>query len=294
MSTRNIIKLLFDNFFAIKLIFGIVVSGFLGSNVLESLNILATYRYSAYFGIRFPLEGIPYLQDAVSYGGFILTVLVALSFVFINYLLEFLTFLSRGNSRTSHNFFETIWYQITKNKKYPKNLDDLINKSSTKKSLLIIFTSSTIFGISLFTLGKITESESPNIFALIGFTYTLVISLIQWKKQLTWIFTSFGVLAILFITISLAFNPLYYAKFLRLYGYGGGIPVYLTLDNQKTNQFGNVEDYLVLRTSESYMIFNKTMMTIKELKQKEYSIIYPINSKDDFFLPSTEKIKPGS
>ena len=61
-------KFLFDNFSAIKLIFGVIISGFLESNALESLNTLARYRYSVYYGIRFPLEEIPYSQDVVSYG----------------------------------------------------------------------------------------------------------------------------------------------------------------------------------------------------------------------------------
>ena len=65
-------KRILENAVPLKLAVGAILGIVTGPGLLGFLSEYATYRYSLYYGLRPPLEGIPYLRAAVTLGSFVL------------------------------------------------------------------------------------------------------------------------------------------------------------------------------------------------------------------------------
>ncbi|MFJ1256627.1 hypothetical protein [Cupriavidus sp. CuC1] len=94
------------------------------------------------------------------------------------------------------------------------------------------------------------------------FSFVLISCLI-WKS-LIWLYATIGaVTAAVVRAVFLMFNAPIYAEFLRIVGYGGGIPVKIS-ERIESEKKTFIEGYLLLRTTDSFLLYNKNTNLISE------------------------------
>ena len=235
------------------------------------------------------LEGIPYLRDAVAYSTVALTVIVAVSFAISTFILRCSRNFIINKPKAHRSSEKNVICSQSKHDKNAKEINSLMKKVFVKNRFTSIVLPPAIFGFVLLLWLKTQEVQEAEKFALFGFIYTLMASLIVWKDKLIWFFAVIVTIATLLISVGTAFNPPYYAAFLRLCKYGGGFPITIAVADDANVKTTNLPVYLVLRTPESYIVYNKELEQIEEYQVKNYSISYTVNSSNNYHLPIAKK-----
>ena len=271
--------------FPLKLFFSLIVSGFLSSNFLVYLSKLATYNYSRYYRIRFPLEGIPHLEDAILYGGFLLTFIMAISFAYTVFM-----------STKVRQSYLSVQQKIKEN--IEKYYDFIDYKETIKLRKILMFEKyptkvrvSAFILISLFTflLLYISSGQERSLTQLLiiycFFLFCFLNSLIIPNKKSIWVNAATSTLIIFFCAVGVIFHPPTYARILRFCRYGGGFPVTLIVNINENNGTQEYNGSLLFRTPDSYIFYDTKDKQIKEFRINDSIMTYPFNSFEKYYLP---------
>ncbi|GAA0829045.1 hypothetical protein GCM10009080_03130 [Cupriavidus pauculus] len=76
-------------------------------------------------------------------------------------------------------------------------------------------------------------------------------------------YATMGAVTTVVATVVLMFNAPVYAEFLRLVGYGGGIPIQIS-EKMEGDTRSLIHGYLMLRTTDSLLLYNSNTNLISE------------------------------
>jgi len=211
--------------FPIKILVTALVSSLGGGTYVAFVAEFASYVYALNLGFRPPFEGIPYLRVAV----IVLAAALSLSFAFYSILVSYVSKL-------------------------------IIQRSaiSDYKKKLLVFVVSSILVVATITIGSIyfSRQDYPQLMAIIAAFLGGLLPIFENKiksKTFSYVIIACIGLIILLAPLSL-YNSWVYAKFLRVLGYGGGIPVDVAVvSGDKVIEF---QGSLLLRTTDSVFVYN--------------------------------------
>ncbi|RMM41901.1 hypothetical protein ALQ77_03195 [Pseudomonas corrugata] len=273
----------------IKLIIGALLGALGGSSILGLLSEYATYFYAISYGVRPPIEGIPYLKASVT--------LINLAFLISGSLIYCLTILAFKIFAKLNNWTSYL-VKWRPNSRIPRLLmtfnPDLSEYFKNKPWWLgwaaAIATGTIIYSIFFIiaypqNLTKIRPDIlniaiiSYSIFAAFAFITLIRPSTIKWIALIT--------TAIYFSAwVVFLFNPNYYSNLLRLVGYGGGIPVTIELIDS-TSSKNNLDKklYLIIRSTEAFILLNDSTNQFIEIPKNQIKMIKHDTGGLDYLLP---------
>jgi hypothetical protein len=242
-----------------RILLSVLMVFFAGPGLIGVLSEYATYSYALSEHVRPPVEGIPYLTATVVALSFLITLLVSFTFLICRAILGYfvggmilsidsylgmpLRLLDKlkkvvpdyDGNRSLENMFISM-------EKLPKLISAVPVKTLLPLSLAV---SAILFSIVLWYSRK---EGDPNAFsnALAISIYVFILLLSLWRRFIVVAVSFVAAIAFYVLIISLMFNSNYYATFLKLTGFGGGVEVSVTLNDGKQFQ----EMKLLLRSSE--------------------------------------------
>lgn len=269
---------------SIKLMLGAVLTLLAGPGFLGYISDYATYYYAYCMGVRTPLEGVPYIKAAVTAASVFLLVvssmIFALSIFVVNSSLNWM----KKYFDTSDPIFERIAehlhlpYKSTPN--YETTVQSVRSQEAWVKSLFIVtisllftliiasaeyFVSHHSSGPSLVKFVKIACQFFPIFVYACAVLASLLFPGFLWKLAFS-LASSFIVLSMV-----LMFQSNFYALFLQIIGYGGGIPISLTCKNDASRSDICIgEKSLILRTNETLILLDKDRGVIFEVPKDEF------------------------
>jgi hypothetical protein len=250
------------------------------------LGVLAEYGaywYAYHYGIRPPLEGIPYIGLAVAGLTFAVLVGAALAFAVIYVSAEILLLVIhlqlKQGERTLTFVKRFVPDSLRESLEEAETLVDFHNVirslSLGRIVLLALVLGAFVGGVVAVVLWR--ASEFNLIPALIAGLLTGVIILLEWNRLVgVWLAIA-AVGALLIVGPLLVFNVEWYGAALRELGYGGGVPVTVVLapsDNEANEQrpaeskdraSRKIRGALMLRTTEALILFDTTERIIREV-----------------------------
>lgn len=251
-----------------RLLLGAVLGTLGGSTFLGFLNTYAVYWYAYSYGCRVPVEGVPYLNLAVSMLSLALIASVLMS-----------AYLVYGVLALIRHTFNTIDYSLI-----------LEGKSFTRTMLgvvpYLLLLTMLLGGWMLFTAGwwlpptwTAVLVHTPNLRLMTAIMAIACGVSAAKRRWFQWymVGVTLGMIALI---AGQLFHPTDYARMLRAARYGGGVIITVTRgpEHQKTNLF------LFLITSENLIAFDDTQGVFVEIPRKDVELMeYPI--RKDFVLP---------
>ncbi|MDO8033597.1 hypothetical protein O3297_09230 [Janthinobacterium sp. SUN128] len=259
------------------------VLGILGSaGLLGFLSDYATYFYAYDMGIRPPLEGVPYLKATVTFASLFLLLSGAILFslVVASFKLIYISFISIDKYALNINKLllpapaALILHGMSSIEmihRLPRNAKFILILVTTI-TVAVAFILSTLTGESFKEFPPYTKNQ---VVAALSIITVLSTTMIAFPSSTWWISISITVVYFLFC-ISILFNPDQYAHFLRVAGYGGGIPVELQSNEDYLQRKISSEPIsLILRTNDTFIIFNQKEKKFIEIpREKIISISY--------------------
>jgi hypothetical protein len=262
--------------------------GVLGSaGLLGYLTEYATYNYAIHYGIRPPLEGIPYLRPAVAFGSLFLFFSGALLFAGFTALLQSVAWHVDGLPQYIFRLISRFFGPTYK-------MDDLgafvsySRQQATWKLAIVCAVAAAL----VIALKDDLYSQDVHIHMLgLSFKFFLNFSLffaIVKPKSIWW--SSIILVLVYFVTcVYLMFTPTNYSEFLRMLGYGGGLSVQIELrDQNKQDNMPITPLQLMLRTSEAVILYDKQQGKFIEIPRDQiYRISHNIGGMHNlpFLLP---------
>lgn len=258
----------------LKLVLSAVLGVLGGAGLLGYLSEYATYNYAIYYGIRPPLEGIPYLRPAVAFGSLFLLSSGALVFFGITMALRSiawyfdvlpklsalpLRFLGRDAKRSELH----IGRWLTQLRSRP--LWQLVAASLTFATLGVM----ALLALDHYRGTPKSNAELPKaiVFVLV---YLFAVGMAVLRPSSAW-WTAILVTVAYFATcVYLLFSPQKYSDFLRILGYGGGLTVRIEVANSHTDSaIERSPQQLMLRTNEAFILYDRKTSTFSEIPKEE-------------------------
>lgn len=233
----------------IKIVVGAIFGVIAGPGLITYLSEYATYFYAINLGIRPPLEGIPYLSATVAFLSLILAVTAAMIFIITRLSLAFVSAQLIDFVRMVAVIFDEGFEEYKeKGGRFVKwltlsdSLEKIRNLSFLRVLVLIIF----VFVIFYLLFGVlIYEKEKEGNAATWFFSaYTSIAILTLWRKWFTYLVGVLAAISFYVFSWQVLFDFENQEKFLRVIGYGGGIPIRVELQKE-----GNEKINLYLRTT---------------------------------------------
>jgi hypothetical protein len=259
LSTVEKWKTLIPWSLSLKLVLSSLAGVLGGAGLLGYLSEYATYSYAIHFGIRPPLEGIPYLRAAVAFGSLFLLLSAALIFAATTFILRsfawYLGVIPRialipvrvlgGITHETERHFGDSLHRLRARPLWQLMIVSLV------MALIIV-----VLMIFTFEHGspKNAVSDSPALllfFALFAFAANLA----AFRPRLIWSITVVAVVGYLLVCVYFLFTPVKYSEFLRVLGYGGGLTISVEL-RQSGHPALNENLHLMLRTNDALILYD--------------------------------------
>jgi len=278
----------------------LVLSAFLGvlggAGLLGYLSEYATYNYAIQYGIRPPLEGIPYLRPAVAFGSIFLLFTGALVFVIVAGFCKTLAWYV--------DLIPQVFVVVSRIFKQPVPKSQLkfgrlfALARAQSNTLVVIFSSSlatfalvvawvVIYFFDLKNVdGEKVEFNLPIAIFLFFYVFLAMLAMLR-PKLVYWISIIFTVLYFVFC-IYLIFSPVKYSELLRVLGYGGGYSVNVQLREEGSEKKPLQKYQLMLRTNEAFIFYDSIKSEIIEIPRDQVrSIVHGVGgmSKLQSVLP---------
>lgn len=254
----------------LKLLVSALLGVFGGAGLLGFISEYATYNYAIYFGIRPPLEGIPYLRAAVAFASLFLLLSGAVVFAVIVFSLR-----------------SFAWYidAIPRLFTFPLRLCGRDAKSSERRHgealaalrarpLWQLVLGSLLLAVLMFAghpnlvtgRSEFDESMLKGVLAVQTFIVVLAVA----RPPSIWWNAIVVTVAYFATCIYLLFSPLKYSELLRILGYGGGLSVRLELrDTSASRDFDPDLHQLMLRTNEAVILYDRNRATFSEIPREQ-------------------------
>ena len=231
-----------------------------GSTFIAFINKYAVYNYMLAYGARLPLEGVQFLDVAVSVMSF-LVVFASLLSLFFAY--GFMSFLANA----LHKFFS---YFSLKRKAVAILSNMIVSVFAAVISSLIsaLDLFAEIFGFEVTVKNDILVPTDIQSIFLFSFVIIGVISLLVYKRAIKYFSICLTIGSFVFISISL-FDANKYSTFLSEIQYGGGVPVKVILKD-KSEINGN----LIISTRESMILWKSKSQEYVDVSKSELNSYY--------------------
>ena len=258
----------------VKLVLGAVLGPLGAAGLLAYLSEYATYSYAIYIGIRPPLEGIPYLSATVAFGSLFLllsgALVFALAFFLLRGIIGYIHTVLRISSRISSRIFSHGQYRL-------RSEDEVLSDLRSAPLVVVVGVSAvvgTTFGGSVYVVNLVTAEMSAVVVAVAAVSvgvFSFVSSISVLRPRLIWWFGGLFTALYFSTSITLLFVPGQYSAFLRLVGYGGGLPVVIELLNEPstTSETSAGRFYLMLRTTEAFILFDSDQNSFVEIPRNQ-------------------------
>ncbi|MEZ9861533.1 hypothetical protein AB4381_24200 [Vibrio splendidus] len=254
---KEIADFIFKQNFIIRNIIIAIIGSLGGATYLSKLSEAASYFYAWNSGFRVPAEGVPYLALTVFGLSFSLMLLAILVFV-ATYLF---------GQAMSHYSESNILMRVS-----TKIFHIGIRNSNTLTVVASAITASSIVAIGFFVAPYFYSNitTTPYISVPLSFLGTFITFIVLWRKGALKIVAAFLALIFVFGAPWVMFSPTAYSALLNNLGYGGGIVVEVSGDNN----YSNVQ--LLLRTSNSLILQDNASNNVIEVPlNKVNEITYP-------------------
>ena len=264
----------------LKLIISALLGALGGASLLGYLSEYATYSYAIFYGFRPPLEGIPYLKATVTLGSLALLATGAAVFVLSILLVKALLW--------SLEWF-LLGFGIVKNRlptqvaKSAIDFGHVVKRLRERPMWQVILAATTIsifFGLLAYgealLLNRIPQPEPlpPLQFAVALATYGFIVTLAISRAAAGWWLAAISTLIYFVVWAIILFSPTKYSQFLRMVGYGGGIPVTLELSGIEQNKKIQPERYyLMIRTTDALIVFDAAENSFVEFSRGQVTRI---------------------
>lgn len=231
-----------------------IIASLSGSSYIAFLSEYATYIYAWDMGFRVPAEGVPYLASSIGAISFLIIILSLLVF-----LLMILIGIGIPKMFKDGHFFD--------------DEDDLppFTKEMFFNMLFFILLIGAMLGIAIHLIfNDWTFSFKEALLSILYWQMIFAAFITIMYKKSTLIFFS-ALVALIFAISSpiMLFNTKTYGTLIKELGYGGKLPIVVTLENNSTSL-----SYLYLRTGSSIFLSedNKTIIEypISEIKSIQY------------------------
>lgn len=244
----------------------------------------AAYRYALYYGIRPPLEGIPYLRVAITSLTVGVLLLAALIFTLIKLVCYSLLSWCNNwvvNTKWSIHIARRLVPNQASEKELSNYTDAMIEayrKLPFWKALLLALGLSTFISIPaiIFSLIGIDDwdwSTLPLILVCVFIT-----ALLFWKEQVSIWLSFIGVTATIIIIPMSLFSVTIYGNLLQILGYGGGLPVTVIVAEETSNieKKTRIDGALMLRTTSVLILFESKKKRVLEIPLEKVLLMeYP-------------------
>jgi len=238
-----------------KIFFAAVAGAIAGPGFLAFLSEYAAYQYALTVGVRPPLEGIPYLSATVALVSLILALLASLVFLITRWFFALVgAMLIDTIERISAVLDQGLQDYRNKGGKFFKKFSvteaiSSINKLSFfQVSGLAASLSLVIWLVIIKTSGfGVFHNVKSTAFAFVFYTSIAIFSL--WHRAFAWFVAVLVVILFYFFSITALFDTDRHAFFLKVIGYGGGIPIIVEYEGDRSQEKLN----LAIRTTTSLM-----------------------------------------
>lgn len=280
----------------IKLILSAILGVLGGAGLLGYLSEYATYNYAIQYGIRPPLEGIPYLRPAVAFGSIFLLLTGALVFVVVTSIFKAFVWYIDAVPQLPSLAAGLFKVDISGS---DLHLGRLVASLRAQSNAMVVITSVTFSSIIValawvflhYFDAKTASGDSIEFSFGLGFflfVYAIVMVLVIVRPNVTyWVSVVFTVLYFIFC-IYLIFSPIKYSELLRVLGYGGGFSVSVEL-REKGLERAPLQHYqLMLRTNDFFIFYDSVKREMIEIPRDQVrSIIHGVGgmSRLDSLLP---------
>ena len=175
-------------------------------------------------------------------------------------------------------------------KKISKILSDFLvicYRNINIRTFLFFFITLFLIINSLILIESPTKNIRTDFYFLIIFNIFYILPIIlSWRPNLVWWLSIFLTICFSISIIITIFTPSYYANFLRATHFGGGIKIELTNSFKKSESSNDkISGYLLLRTKNSYFIFDNDKGIIIEIPSKKFNYIL-YSSLQEYKLPT--------
>jgi len=259
--------------FVISALLGVIGS----AGLLGFLSEYATYSYAIYYGMRPPLEGIPYLRPAVAFGFLFLVLSAALLFFAIFFALRLVVWYPDA-IRVQLNKIEKVFgiggrLQST-------FLGYLLNRIRTAPAWAVFLGSVMLSAliVIVFALSRsdsqavLNRTESVQVLVVV-FLYILALFMAVVRPSTIWWTSAVVVGSYLLMCIFLLFTPVRYSELLRTLGYGGGLTVIVEL-REAGETTSNEPLQLMLRTNEAIILHDPSNRRFVEIPREQVRRIF--------------------
>jgi hypothetical protein len=211
-----------------------LIGAFAGASVIHFFNTYALYFHAYYQGFRVPVEGVEYLDLAISLVSFIFILISLGSSIILYFILKRIS-----------TFFYNDWIRRVGDDKSSQRL----NKIFGKLQFIILI------GLNIFIIWNGVLTEAIPYIIIINFILVILflgMHFIQKDSSIKTIVLVITLVAIIAFTISLFYQP-FYKKFLERIQYGGEISIeieYRKADNTESN----IKGLLLMRTNKGIIL----------------------------------------
>jgi hypothetical protein len=263
-----------------KLVLSSLLGMFGGAGLLGYLSEYATYNYAIYFGIRPPLEGIPYLRPAVAFGSLFLLLSGAVVFVGIVFVLRFFAWYIDAIPRLSTLPLRLLGRDTQRHERHYGQLLTLIRARPPWQQILgcLLFAALMAALMHTFVLTMVYQLRAISPHIATSFLYFFAIGLAVVKPASTWWTAIVVTISYFVVCIYLLFSPLKYSQLLRILGYGGGLSVQIELrDSSGSIGFDGANQQLMLRTNEAVILYDQRTGKFSEIPREQvHRIVHDI------------------
>lgn len=244
-----------------KFLVGSVLSIIAGGGVLSFLLENATHLYALTYGFRPPVEGLPYLRTLIATGSAILLLLAALiAAVLLGLLGGLARFGAKRSDRGAGDLTKVrLWVAILVSIVGWLLLSGLLLYLERHRAPIDPYCGWPL----LFCEPRPTLTGS---YFAYSFAITFPLVFMLFRPAFAWVATS-GAIAAYYVWVSSnILPPSEYARLLRSTGFGGGLSVAVETAQSETGcSTSGVNGYLMLRTTENFIIYEQQSSRIIEL-----------------------------
>lgn len=239
----------------IRLLLGAILGALGGSTFLGVISEFAGYSYAIHYGVRPPLEGIPYLRASVT----LLTITVFFAGAIVFLIVYFL-----GHAWT--RLFSLL-------DKIPGQASGAtvqnIRNWPLKHRVIHILTLSvpltlTLTSIAFWHPGFALEGSPYTWGASVLITFIVLYTVLYSPNTIRWIALISTVLVFV-VAPAFLFHAHRYGSLLRFIGYGGGLHVKIIYIEPQPEVLREIKGALVLRTSEAIIVYDPEQRVYREI-----------------------------
>ncbi len=282
--------------FPIRLVITSLASAFVGSSVLGFLAEYASYTYALHYGIRPPVEGIPYLRASVTALAFSVVLLGISAFAVCYWFLGSLAI-------RIERYVDMV--RTTGKLVRISGLDDAaVDKTiqmfrarplkTILKGMIVLSALAVLVSVAVTAMQGHDDdailATAAEVVVYAAFCTLLVV--LNWRPSLVPHLATCLAAVMVIVAPLLLFQPSRYAWLLRHMGYGGGIPVQVNVGDIDGSTAEGISGSLLLRTTEAVILLDSSRTQIIDVpiaKLRRLSHDSDALRSDTYVLPQPAK-----